>query len=121
MSNAPTINASSRAAGAIAYIPVVGWLYVLLARRQDAFATFHLKQSIGLIVFLIATFAGWAVIAWLLGWIPHAFIFANALFALVIAAYVFGFFAWIAGILNAARGRVALLPIFGRMANRVRL
>lgn len=121
MSNAPMIDSSSRTAGVIAYIPIFGWLYVLLTRRQDAFAMFHLKQAIGLIVFLLATFIGWAVIAWLSGWIPYAFIFGNALFALVIAAYVFGLFAWIIGIANAARGRVALLPIFGRAANRVRL
>jgi uncharacterized membrane protein len=43
------------------------------------------------------------------------------LFALVIVAYVFGAFAWIGGMVNAARGRVVLLPIFGRMANRIRL
>lgn len=121
MSNAPLIDASSRVAGTIAYIPVVGWLYVLLARRQDAFAMFHLKQAVGLVVFLLVTFISWAVIAWLSGWIPYAFIFGNALFALVIAAYVFGCFAWIAGIANAARGRVALLPIFGKTANRIRL
>ncbi len=121
MGNSPLIDTSSRIAGAVAYIPVIGWLYVLLTRRQDAFAMFHLRQAVGLIVFLIAMFAGWAVITWLLGWIPYAFILGNALFALVIAAYVFGFFAWIAGIVNASRGRVALLPIFGTMANRIRL
>lgn len=121
MSNAPTIETSSRVAGALAYLPIIGWLFVWLARRQDAFALFHLKQSIGLVVFLITMFLGWAVIAWLSGWIPYAFILGNALFALVIVAYVFGLFAWIIGVVNAARGRVALLPIFGRAANRVRL
>ncbi|MCS7056535.1 MAG: hypothetical protein NZM18_10250 [Thermoflexales bacterium] len=120
MPNAPTIATSSRIAGALAYLPIIGWLVVLLVRRHDAFALFHLKQSLGLVVFLIATFVGWVAIAWLSGWIPYAFIVGNALFALVIAAYVFGFFALIAGIVNAARGRVALLPIFGRAANRIR-
>ncbi len=120
MPNAPMIDGSSRAAGALAYVPIIGWLYVLLARRKDAFAVFHLKQGIGLVVFLIATFIGWSAIAWLSGWIPYTFIISNALFALVIVAYVFGVFAWIIGIANAIRGRVALLPIFGRTANRVR-
>jgi uncharacterized membrane protein len=115
------MDSSSRVAAVIAYIPVVGWLYVLLFQRHNVFAVFHARQSIGLFVFLLAMFVGWAVITWVLGWIPFAFVIGNALFALVIAAYVFGVFAWIAGILNAARGRVALLPIFGKTANAVRL
>jgi len=121
MLNAPSVDPSSRLAAVIAYIPIIGWLYVLLLRRRDVFAVFHLKQAVGLVVFLAAVFAGWAAITWLLGWIPFAFILGNALFALVIVAYVFGAFALIGGMLNAARGRVALLPIFGRTANRIRL
>lgn len=112
---------SSRIAAVIAYIPVVGWLYVLLMQRRDAFAVFHLRQSIGLVAFLLVVFAGWVIVAWLLGWIPYAFILSNALFALVIAAYAFGVVIWITGMVNAARGRVALLPIFGRVAHQVRL
>jgi len=121
MLNAPSVNPSSRLAAVIAYIPIVGWLYVWLLHRRDVFVVFHLKQAVGLVVFLVGAFVGWAAITWLLGWIPFAFILGNALFALVIVAYVFGAFAWIGGMVNAARGRVALLPVFGRMANRIRL
>ena len=121
MLNAPSVNPSSRLAAVIAYIPIVGWLYVWLLHRRDVFVVFHLKQAVGLVVFLVGAFVGWAAITWLLGWIPFAFILGNALFALVIVAYVFGAFAWIGGMVNAAHGRVALLPVFGRMANRIRL
>ncbi len=121
MLNAPSVNPSSRLAAVVAYVPIVGWLYVLLFCRRDVFAIFHLKQAVGIVVFLVAVFVSWAAITWLLGWIPFAFIFGNALFALVICTYMFGAFAWISGVLNAARGRVALLPIFGRTANRIRL
>jgi len=110
-----------RAPAVIAYIPVVGWLFVLLFQRQNAFAVFHVRQSIGLVGFLIAVFVGWAVIAWLLAWISFAMLLGTALFAIVIMAFVFGLYALISGAVNASKGRAVLLPVFGRMANRMPL
>lgn len=105
----------------IAYLPVIGWLYVLFFERKNPLAMFHARQSIGLALFLLAIFAGWAVIGWVLAWIPYAFIFSMALFALVIGAFVYGLVIWIIGIINAIQGRAAILPIFGRMANNLPL
>jgi hypothetical protein len=42
-----------------------------------------------------------------------------SLFALVIAAYLFGAAAWVMGILNALKRTLTPLPIFGRWANRL--
>jgi uncharacterized membrane protein len=112
------MDSSSRVPAVIAYIPVIGWLYVLLTQRQNAFAMFHVRQAIGLILFLIAAPLAWAVITWLLAWIPYGFLVGNALFALVIVALVFGVIAWVVGIINASRGRAALMPLFGRLANQ---
>jgi uncharacterized membrane protein len=109
----------SRLPAVLAYVPVVGWLYVLLFQRKNLVALFHLRQSIGLFLFLVGTFAGWAVIAWLLAWIPYMDILAIALFAIVIAAYLYGAVAWILGLINALRSRLAPLPLFGRWANRL--
>jgi uncharacterized membrane protein len=110
------MDSSTRVSAAIAYLPVIGWLYVLLAQRQNAFAMFHLRQAIGLVIFLIGVPVGWAVITWLLAWIPFGFLIGNALFALVAVAIVFSLIAWVAGIVNALRGRADFLPIFGRLA-----
>ena len=112
-------SSSSRLSAVLAYIPVLGWLYVLLFARRDAFAVFHLKQSIGLFLFLILVFLGWAVIAWLLAWIPFAVILSTALFALVIAAFVYGVIAWVAGAINAGRGRATPLPLGDQIARKL--
>ena len=115
----PEIDASSRVSAVIAYIPVIGWLYAFLLQRNNVFARFHARQSLGLFLFVFGIFVGWVVVAWGLGWIPYGVILSTALFALVVVAGVFGLFAWVGGILNAAQGRVALLPMFGKRANNL--
>jgi uncharacterized membrane protein len=106
---------------AIAYIPIIGWLYVFFLHHDNEFAMFHLRQSIGLFLFLLVSMLGWGLVTWVLAWIPYGMLFGVALFTMVIIAFVFGVFAWIIGIVHALQGRVALLPIFGRAANRMQL
>jgi len=110
---------SSRISAAVAYIPIIGWLYVFLIERKNGLALYHLRQSIGLFVFLIGVLAIWAVVAWILAWIPYAAVFSVALFALVIVAYVFGVIAWIVGLVRALRSQSTPLPMFGRWAERL--
>jgi len=112
---------SDRFSAFLSYIPVIGWIYVLLAKRQNSLSMFHVRQSIGLFVFLGATFAAWAAITWLLGWIPFGFMVGLALFTLVITAFIFGIVAWVTGIVYAWQGRMILLPLIGKMANNIRL
>jgi uncharacterized membrane protein len=113
------MSASLRLPAAIAYFPVIGWIYVPLFHHQSELAMFHVKQSMGLFTFLIVSLVGWAVITWVLAWIPYGFLLGNALFASVIVAFIYGACAWVAGIVNAIRGRAVVLPLFGRMANRL--
>jgi hypothetical protein len=109
----------SRFPAVLAYLPVIGWLYVYFSKRNNVLAIYHLKQSIGLILFLIATFVGWVVIAWLIAWIPYMVALSAALFAIVFAAYLYGFVATIMGVINALRYRMVPLPGFGRRAERL--
>jgi uncharacterized membrane protein len=104
---------------ALAYLPIIGWLYVILFQRKNLLAVYHLRQSVGLLLFLIATMAGWAVIAWILAWIPFLGVLGMALFTMVIAAYIFGIVAWIVGLMNALGNRLTPLPLFGRWADRL--
>jgi len=114
------MNRPSRLPAVLAYlVPVIGWLYVLFFQRKNSFAVYHLRQSIGLCLFLVGALAGWAVVAWVLAWIPYAAVLSIALFAIVIAAYVFGVLAWILGLVNALSGRLAPLPLFGQWASRL--
>jgi uncharacterized membrane protein len=100
-------------------IPVIGWLYVFFFQRKNSLAVYHLRQSIGLFLFLIGTMVGWAVIAWVLAWIPYMAVVSIALFAIVMAAYLFGVVAWLLGLSNALSNRSAPLPLFGQWANRL--
>jgi uncharacterized membrane protein len=114
------MNRISRLPAVLAYlIPVIGWLYVLLFHRKNQLAEYHLKQSIGLVLFLVATTASWAVIAWALAFIPYMVVLSMALFAIVIVAYFYGFAAWILGMSNAVRARQTPLPFFGQWASRL--
>jgi uncharacterized membrane protein len=103
----------------LAYIPVIGWLYVFLFQRGNANAMFHLRQGIGLVLFLISALLVWAILAWIIAWIPYMAVIAAALFTIVIVAYLFGFIAWIMGMANALRHKQVTLPFFGKWANRL--
>lgn len=109
----------SRLPAVLAYLPLIGWLYVYLYQRNNMLAVYHLRQSIGLFLFLLATVVGWAVIAWVLAWLPYMGAVGISLFAIVIAAYLYGAVAWIMGVLNALTNRLVPLPWFGRWANRL--
>jgi uncharacterized membrane protein len=108
-----------RLPAALAYVPVIGWLYVYLFQRNNSLAMFHLRQCVGLFLFLAAALAIWAAIAWILALIPSMAVIGIALFTLVMAVYLYGFVAWIMGILNALRDKSDPLPWFGRWASRL--
>ena len=72
-------SSGSRIGAALAYLPVLGWLYVIVRQRRNELAMYHLKQSIGWFLFLIVVLVSWVVVAWLLAWIPYAFVVAMAL------------------------------------------
>ncbi len=111
---------SSRLPAVIVYlVPIIGWLYVFLFQRQNSLAIFHLKQAIGLVLFLISALIIWAVVGWALAWIPLLAVISVALFAVVMAVYIYGAIAWIMGMLNAWNNRLEPLPFFGEWANRL--
>lgn len=106
-------------ASVIAYIPVIGWLYVYLFARNDELALFHLRQSIGLAVFLVASFLAWAVVAWILAWMQYIAALGAALFAFVIFAFFFVVVAWIIGIINALTAKAKPLPMLGKWSAKL--
>lgn len=114
------MNGTSRLAAVLVYIlPVVGWVLVILLYRNSQLAVFHLKQAIGLVLFLIGTLVTWIVVGWLLAWIPYMATLSIALFTLVIAIYFYGVVIWIQGISRALNNRLDPLPLFGRWASRL--
>jgi len=113
------MNNQSPYTAAIAYIPILGWVYVYLLQRKNSFAVFHLRQSVGLFLFLVGSLVVWAIVAYLIAIIPYMAPFSVALFTIVIAAYLFGAVTWVMGILNALKSKSTPLPLFGQWANRL--
>jgi uncharacterized membrane protein len=100
-------------------LPFIGWLYVFFFQRDNTLAMYHLRQSIGLWLFLLGTLIVWGVIAWALAWLPYMGAIAAALFTIVIAVYMFGVVAWLTGLIRALKKQVTPLPVFGRWAERL--
>jgi len=116
------MDTKNRLTAFVAYLlPIIGWIYILIFERKNEFARFHLKQAIGLFLFLILVSLGWIVVAWGVTWVPYGFILGVGLFTLVISAFFLGLFTWVLGMVNALRGVVAFLPLFGRNAHRLPL
>ncbi|MBN1562330.1 MAG: hypothetical protein JXA10_00705 [Anaerolineae bacterium] len=113
------MNGLARLGAAVAYVPVIGWVYAYAFQRTNTLVIYHLRQSIGLVLFLIGSLVGWAIMAWLLAWLPYLGIFGMALFTLVITAYLVGIILWVIGIINALNGQMAPLPGIGRRAEHL--
>jgi uncharacterized membrane protein len=114
------MNKSSRLPAVLAYLlPVIGWLYVFFFQRKNSLAVYHLRQSIGLVLFLAGAAVSWIVVGWIIAWIPYAAVLSIALFAIVITAYIYGIIAWIMGMNNAFKELQVPLPLFGQWANRL--
>jgi len=106
----------------LAYIlSVFGWIYVLVFHRKNAFAYFHVKQSMGLLFFSLGTTIAWLLLWWVLAWIPFGPVVGMALFGLVIAAYIFSLVGWVIGMVRALRDEAVPLPFIGMMADRMPL
>lgn len=110
----------SRYVAFFAYLfSVVGALGVLLLRRNDRFAVYHAKQSLGLVLLAIVALLVWGVVGWVVSWVPYVgFIFAMAAFALVIAAYITLVVSWIAGMKYALDEKMQPVPMFGGLIQR---
>jgi len=115
------VNAPKRHIALIAYlVPIFGWLYVFLFQREDKFAVYHAKQSMILAVTAVAAPVVWAVVAWLLVWVPLVGpAIAAALFALVLLVYMFLVATWVVGMTYALRAKMKPVPVFGGWAERI--
>ena len=83
---------------------IIGFIIVLVAKKDDEFAMFHAKQSLVL-------FLGW-VAAGIVAFLPIPFIHALLSWALYVLLLVL----WIMGMINALSGQKKDLPIVGQIA-----
>ena len=115
------VNRSSQTLAFLAYaLLIVGWFLVMLVARRDRFAAYHARQSLALSLALLIAPLVWAVLAWLMAWIPTVGVVVSAAsFSLVIGLYLIAIVAWISGMVNAAKAQVRPLPFFGDWARRL--
>jgi uncharacterized membrane protein len=115
------VNRSSQVLAFLAYaLLLVGWFLVMLLARRDRFAAYHARQSLALSLAVIIAPLVWAVLAWLVAWIPTVGVVVSAAsFSLVIGLYIVAVVAWITGMVNAAKAQVKPLPFFGDWARRL--
>lgn len=100
----------------IAYLlSLPGALIVLFTQRNDPFAAHHARQSLAIALAAIVTPLIWAVVAWILAWIPTiGAVLGVALFALVLAVYTLLIVSWAVGLVFAVQGAVWTMPLLGR-------
>ena len=109
---------NERLTSVLSYVFVIGWVYALIAGPQSRLVRFHLKQSIGMVLYTLGAFILWALVAWLAALIPFAgMMLAVFLFSLVVVVLLSLLPIWLVGLINAARGQYAVLPIMGSWAN----
>ena len=84
----------------IAYLTFLGWFIALfLNTPKDKFASFHIRQSLGINLFMMV--GGALFIIPILGWIAG------------IACYIMGFLFWMYGFVTAFQGEDKPIPFLG--------
>src|SRR4051812_19896037 len=91
----------------VSYLTIIGWIIALVNHNnslvKSSLATFHLRQSFGLMVFY---FGAWVVGMMLIFAMPF---FGIILWLLYIALLVL----WLIGLISAVNGEEKLLPVVG--------
>ncbi len=101
-------------------LTIPGWLYVLLFHRKDELAVYHARQSMLLTLLAVGAPVVWAVVGWIISWIPYwGFIITVILFTLVIAIYVLLVVDWIVGMVYALQAKIKPVPVVGQWAWRI--
>jgi len=99
----------------IAYLWIL-FLVPLLGKKDNKFALYHAKQGL---MFFIATIVLWiagAIISVIFAFIPFAGWAISAIIWVLIWVFILVLF--IVGIVNAATGKYAPLPVIGQIAEK---
>ena len=90
-------------------LTVIGYIIVVIARKNDKYAMYYAKQGLVLfIAWIIAAVAGWIV-----GWIPIAGNIMTWVLNVIMLAL------WIIGIIYSLSGEEKEIPIIGQFARKI--
>jgi len=90
-------------------LTIIGYIIVMLARKEDKYAVYYAKQ--GLILF-IACMIAW-VIGLVLGWIPILGPVIGWILNIILIAL------WIIGIVYSLSGEEKEIPVIGQFAKKI--
>jgi len=91
------------------FLLIIGYIVVMLTRKNDKYAMFYAKQ--GLVLFIAAVIA--SVAAWAVGWIPFiGRVVSGALWIIIVVL-------WIIGIIYVLSGDEKEIPIIGEFAKKI--
>lgn len=101
MENEVTRDTQDKTIAIVAYLTVIGLVVALVMNneKKDLFSTYHIRQSLGLVLTSIAL--SLINVIPILGWIVS-----------LIGAFVL-LYMWVMGLLNAVNGREKPVPILG--------
>jgi uncharacterized membrane protein len=91
------------------FLTVIGYIIVMLARKEDKYAMYYAKQ--GLVLFIVCIIIG--IAGAIVGWIP----LIGSIIKLVLNAVTFAL--WIVGIIYSLSGEEKEVPIIGVFAKKI--
>ncbi|MFA6461266.1 MAG: DUF4870 domain-containing protein [Candidatus Woesearchaeota archaeon] len=93
------------------FLTVIGFLLVLLLKKQDKYAMYYAKQGLVLFIgFVLVNIASWFV-----SWIP---IIGNIITAVLWAGMII---LWILGLVYSLSGEEKEIPIIGEFADKIKI
>jgi uncharacterized membrane protein len=106
--------------GILAYLlGIIGFLIVLLAKRDNKFAMYHAKQSLVLTIVALIVFIPGTIIAIIFGLIPVIGWIIALLIWLVEMVVLLGLLIFVVlGIINVVNNQMKPLPVIGRFGEK---
>lgn len=93
------------------FLTIVGFILVLLAKKQNKYAMYYARQ--GLVLFIAAVIIG--VAKWLVGWIPViGWLVVGVLWIILIVL-------WIIGLIYSVSGEEKDIPLIGEFAKKIKV
>lgn len=113
----------SRTLAVLSYVlPLAGPAAALASRRDDLFVRYHAAQGLAIDAGAIGAPLVWAVVGWLLAWVPRiGLLMGLTLFGLVLAVELLLLAARVIGVVWALRGEMRPALLVGGLAERAAL
>ena len=93
------------------FLTLIGFLIVLLAKKDNKYAMYYAKQGLGLFIAYLVVF----VAAWILIFIPIIG------WLIMFLLYILLFVLWIIGIVYSLSGEMKPIPLIGKYAEKLKI